>query len=150
MDGSRSDALPPPPRTRSGSETRQKQLRVTYRVTEAEYTEIELAASKAGLTIASFSRACILGAPITRARHRPSVDILALAKLQNELNRIGSNIFQLLRHVNFGRLIDTADEIRQAFAGYREAIAALMALRRQCEPPPPAEPESEPDLEPTL
>src|SRR5579859_2197458 len=101
---------PPPPRKRSGSETRQKQLRVTYRVTEAEYAEIEKGASEAALTIASFSRGCAVNAPTTRARYRPSVEIVAITGLQNELNKIGTNIYQLLRHVNFGRLIDTDGE----------------------------------------
>jgi hypothetical protein len=135
---------PKPRRGRSGSETRKTLPPFPLRLLPEERAAIEAAAEQAGLTIGSYIRQCVLEAPTTRARRLPSVEILAILKLQGELNRIGANIYQLTRHVNFGRLIDTDGEIHAAFIGYREAIAAVRALRRQYEPPSPElEPEPE-------
>lgn len=112
--------------SRSGTETRQKQHRITFRLSESEYAELETAASAVGLTLGTYIRSRVLTAPATRARRRPPVEVFALAKLQGQMNKVGSNIYQLLRYVNFGGLPE-GDEIRAAFAGYREVIAAILA-----------------------
>jgi hypothetical protein len=79
------------------------------------------------MTVGTYIRSRALAAPTTHARRRPSVQLHALVKVQGELNRIGGNIHQLLRHVNFGRLVE-GDEVRAAFTGYREAIDALLVM----------------------
>ena len=137
-------------RKRRRSEKRKTLPPFPLRLLPEERAAILAAADQAGLTMGSYIRSCIPQASKTRARRLPSVAIVAIAGLQNELNKIGSNIHQLLRHVNLGRLIDTDGEVAAAFAGYQQGIAAILALRRQYEPPPLAEPESEPELEPTL
>jgi hypothetical protein len=118
-----------PDRSRRGTETRKRYRRITYRVLESEYMQVEAAASEAGLTLASYARLRTVPAPETRSRSRPSVDAIALVKVQRELNRIGGNIHQLLRHVNFGHIIDTQGEISAAFAGFREGINLLREMR---------------------
>jgi hypothetical protein len=107
------------------SETRQKQVRITVRLTAAEYAELEEAAGRDGISIGSFVRARALTAPTTRASRRPSVDLQALARLQAEMNRVGSNIHQLLKHIRFGGT-PAGDEVVDAFKGYREVIAASL------------------------
>ncbi len=122
---------------RSGTETRQKQRRVTYRLSEAEYEEVETLASNAGLTLASYTRTRVLPEPTTQSRHRPSVEVMAILKLRGVLNKIGTNIYQLNRHVNYGRLIDPDGEIAAAFADYRETTAVIRAALGRHESPPP-------------
>lgn len=110
---------------RRGSETRQKELRVSVRVTAAEYAEIAEAANREGLTMASYARKRLLAAPTDRKYRRPTIEVQALARLQGEVNRVGTNIHQLLKHIRFGGT-PAGDEIMAAFAGYREVIAAIL------------------------
>jgi hypothetical protein len=113
-------------RRRSGSETRQKQHRITVRYNAAEFAELEEAAEAQGLTVGSYVRSRTLAAPATRSRRRPTVEVAEITRLQGALNRIGTNIHGLLKDVRFGGT-PGADEARAAFAGYREAIAAVLA-----------------------
>jgi hypothetical protein len=96
------------------------------RMSVEERAAIEAHASREGLSLGGYMRSRALAMPTTRANRRPPVDILALVRLQGDLNKVGGNIHQLLRHVNFGRLVE-GDEVRAAFQGYREVIAAIMA-----------------------
>jgi uncharacterized protein (DUF1778 family) len=111
---------------RSGSETRRKNLRVIFRVTEDEQKTLQEAAEGAGLTLASYARETLLAAPQTRKRRRPSIEVQTIARLQAEMNRVGSHIYQLVRRVNFGATPE-AGEIYAAFDGYRDVIAAILA-----------------------
>ncbi len=114
------------PRSRRGSETRQKQHRVTVRLADSERAELVAAAERAGQTLGTYIRSRVLIEPVTRAQRRPSVEVQTLTRLQGEMNKVGSNIHQMLRRINFG---DTpaGDEIRGAFTGYREVVAAILA-----------------------
>jgi hypothetical protein len=113
-------------RARQGTETRQRQRRLTYRITEAEYAEVEAAASAAGLTLASYARARTVAAPTTGARRRASVDTLAMAKLLAMVSKTGANLYQLVRHLNFGGIAEDG-EIRAILQEYRAMIFAIMA-----------------------
>jgi hypothetical protein len=124
---------------RSGSDKRKRPGSISIRVSADERIALEAAADRERLSLGGYIRTRVLSLPSTRARHRPSVDLVALAKVQHELNKIGGNIYQLLRHVNFGRLVES-DEIRAAFAGYREAIGAIMAAIRRSHGPLEPEP----------
>jgi hypothetical protein len=119
---------PPPrpirPRRRPGSETRRKQYRVTYRLSEPERRELEQLADRAGQTLATYSRSRVLAAPATRPRYRPPVNLLVFTRLLTELNRIGGNINQIARHLNFGGTPVEGD-IRAALADVQEVVAAL-------------------------
>lgn len=120
----------PTPRQRHGSETRQKMERISIRVTAAEKAEIADAANRQGLTLATHARERLLAAPTERKYRRPTVEVQALARLQGEMNRVGSNIHQLLKHIRFGGT-PAGDEVVAAFQGYREVVAAILsALRR--------------------
>ena len=52
------------------------------------------------------------------------MDVAALARLIGELNRIGGNINQILKRVNFGET-PVAHEFHEALAGHLEIIAAI-------------------------
>ena len=109
-----------------GSETRQKELRVSIRGNADEYAEIAQAADREGLSLASYARKRLLAILIERKHRRPTVEIQAITRLQGEMNRVGSNIHQLLKPVRFGGT-PAGDEVIAACAGYREVIAGILA-----------------------
>jgi len=111
---------------KSGSAIRQKQNVMTFRVTAEERLELDTAAIEAGLTSGSYIRQSLLKAARTGKRRRPLADVAALPRLLGELNRIGGNINQIARRVNFGET-PLAGEFRQALAGHVEIIAAIRA-----------------------
>lgn len=118
--------LPLSHKRRSGSDTRQKQRRITFRMTAEEYATVEVAAGESEVTVGTYVRDCILKAPQTRRRRRPSTDVAALSRLHRELNRIGGNINQIARRVNFGET-PIAAEFHDALKGCKESMAAIRA-----------------------
>jgi hypothetical protein len=119
-------------RKRSGSEKRKRSLPpFPLRLGPEERAAIEAAADEAGLSMGGYIRSAALTAPTTRARRRPSVDLLAITRLLGQVNKIGGNLHQLVRHLNFGGTLE-AGEVRAALRGYDEVVAAIMtALGRQ-------------------
>jgi hypothetical protein len=118
-------------RKRQGSEKRQRQHRTTVRWNEQDYTTLVTNAERAGQTVGTFIRAQALTHPTTRARRAPSVDLLALAKALALVNRLGGNLHQIARHLNFGGYLEPG-ELRTALAGYDAMVAAIMtAMGRQ-------------------
>ena len=113
-------------RGRSGSENRQKQRRITFRVTADDYAKLEKSSAGIGLSLASHVRETVLNVPETRSRRRPLADMAALSRLYAGLNRIGGNINQITRRVNFGET-PVAAEFSEALAGIRETMAAIRA-----------------------
>jgi hypothetical protein len=114
------------PRARSGTETRQKQQRTTVRWNLRDYAELEARAGRAGLSIGTYIRSRCLDAPTTGVRRRASVDTLAMAKLLAVVSKTGANLYQLLRHLNFGGIPEDG-EIRAILKEYKAMIAAIMA-----------------------
>lgn len=113
------------------SEKRQKQHRITLRVSAQEHAEITHHAELAGLTVGAYIRSQCLIQQTTRAIRRPTIEVITMTRLQGEMNRVGSNIHQLLKHINFGNTPDNS-EIKAAFKGYQEVIQAILAaLGRQ-------------------
>jgi hypothetical protein len=111
---------------KSGSEMRQRQRRMTFRLSAEEYENLDAAARDAGLTLGSYIRAKTVGIAHTGARRRPSLELETIARLQGEMNRVGSNIHQILKRVNFGET-PLAYEFEDALRGYREVIEAILA-----------------------
>jgi len=103
-----SEAPKKPKAKRSGSETRQRSKRLTIRLTADEYAEIEAAADRAGLAIGSHGRAMLLTGRAPRAVRTPPVDRAALAQNLGLLGRVGSNVNQISRALNFGEQHDEA------------------------------------------
>ncbi len=111
---------------RSGSETRQRSKRLTIRFTDAEYAEIEAAADRAGLAIGSHTRAMLLNGRAPRAVRTPPADRKALAQVLALLGRLGSNVNQISRTLNFGEQHDAA-ALARAVKEITEMRDALMA-----------------------
>jgi len=116
----------PAKKKKSGSENRKKQEQINFRVSQAEFEEIEDTATKAGLTNSEYIRQCALKAPKIRARKRITVDVLAVTKLQGDMNKIGGNLHQILKRINYGDTPLVA-ELQEALTGYKETIATIMA-----------------------
>lgn len=112
-------------RRKSGSETRQMQKRTTTRWSGAEYDELEKAADAAGLTVGSYIRECILKAPTTRKRRRPSVEVKTLAAILAQLRKMGSNVHQTLKHLNFGETV-LRDEFQDSLKSIDQAAGLVM------------------------
>lgn len=93
-----------------GSEQRQKQERITTRVTRQEFAQFAANAAKAGLTIPSYIRDVCIGERETKSRFQRTVDADASMKLIASMNRIGNNLNQLARQANSGErpIIDDA------------------------------------------
>src|SRR5271170_4606279 len=88
---------------RRGTETRKKTLLVTSRYDAEEFAELEEAASRAGLTRASYQRVQSLAKPKTRSTRRAPVERELLAKILGQLGKIGSNLNQIAHSANLGR-----------------------------------------------
>jgi hypothetical protein len=112
----------PPPKANSkprrGTETRQKSVPVTTRYSPAEFAQLDEAASRAGLTRASFQRVQSLGTPPkTRSTRRAPIERELLAKALGQLGKVGSNLNQLAHAAN----LDGAERV--------EAMLTIAALR---------------------
>ena len=92
--------LPPPAKTRHGSERRQRGHTVHVRFDDDELARLEERAGDAGLSLAAYLRACALGAAGPRSRRRASVDRLLLAQTHAALSRIGNNLNQIAHALN--------------------------------------------------
>lgn len=119
--------------SRSGTETRKKTRPVTSRYDETEFAELDEAASRAGLTRASYQRVQSLSEPKTRSTRRAPIDRELLAKVLGQLGKIGSNLNQLAHAAH----LDQAGlaEIRAAIAEIRALVPMIHeALGRRTRP----------------
>ena len=120
----------PARKARRGSETRKKTTCVTSRYDDSELAELIEAASKAGLTPASYQRVQSLVQPKTRSTRRAPIDREMLGKTLGQLGKIGSNLNQLAHAANLDRTYRA--EIMDAVAEYRALVPHLMeALGRK-------------------
>ncbi len=113
-------------RCRSGSETRQRTIIVHIRLTPEERSLVDEAASRAGLTVASYARTRLIGPSLPRNVKRPSIDRELLAKLIAQLGKIGSNLNQIARaaNMNSAGAQDLDDALREA-TQFKAAIRAV-------------------------
>lgn len=109
----------------SGSENRHRAGIVGIRVSVSERAELEEAAERAGLTLGSYIRERVLSAPKTRAVRRPPIEKKLLAQLLGQLGKVGGNIHQIVKYMNFGNGI-MPDDLRTALNSFEEAAAAIM------------------------
>lgn len=121
--GGTGDAVEEALKSRSGSETRQRGKAILVRLTEAERIEVEEASRKAGLTVGSYARQQMLKAPPPRSVRRPPLEREMIAQLLGQVGRVGGNLHQLVRHLNFGKEAD-----RRQVA---EVIDVLNVLKRE-------------------
>lgn len=88
---------------KSGSETRQRNRVLQVRLSESEFAEIEAMADRVELAPASYARSILLDTPAPRAKRRPAVDTVRVAKLLGEIGKIGSNVNQIAHQLNAGK-----------------------------------------------
>ena len=119
-----------PTKSRRGSEKRKKTLLVTSRYDEEEFAELSEAASRAGITLASYQRVQSLSKPKTRSTRRAPIERELLAKVLGQLGKIGSNLNQIAHQAHLGR--DVSEEVLSELPGLRMAVPALLkALGRE-------------------
>jgi hypothetical protein len=119
---------PPPSSKRSGSERRQRSAPVSVRFLPDERAVVEESARTMGLSVASFIRTGILGAPGPRAQRAPHVNAEELARATAALNKIGSNLNQLSRAFNSGATPVTAKECDEILKLVRQAVMAVLDI----------------------
>ena len=100
------------------SEHRQKGRVVPFRVSPAEYAELEQLADRSGLTLGSYIRSRCLEKPTTRARRKPAIEQVTVSHLIGELGRVKNNLNQLAKKANSGNFI--TQEILAALAVIQE------------------------------
>ena len=114
--------------SRTGTETRQKSLPVTTRYSPEEFAQLEEAASRAGLTRASFQRVQSLSTPPkTRSTKRAPIERQLLAKSLGQLGRVGNNLNQLARianleHIERERIMLAIADLRNLLPLFLEAL----------------------------
>jgi hypothetical protein len=116
--------VPPPlsPRT-SGSEKRQRRG-FSIRLLPDEHAAIEQKARAAGMSFASYMRACALGDAGPRARRSPTLNAELLAYAVAALNKVGSNLNQIARILNAAQAVGAAE----CLAVLAEARAAVVRI----------------------
>ena len=125
-----SEDAKPERKTRSGSQTRRKPNMVTTAYNDEELAELDEAASRAGLTRASFQRVQSLAKPKTRSTRRAPVDRELLARALGQLGKVGSNLNQIAKAANLDRM-ERAD-LGAALAEIRAlAVVVMEAMGRK-------------------
>jgi hypothetical protein len=114
--------------SRSGSERRRRGTPVSVRCLPEERAALEEKAREVGLSLASFLRACGLGAPGPRAKRSPPVNAEALGRATAALNKVGSNLNQIAHTLNAGGAAVTTQECFAALAETRAAAAAIRKI----------------------
>lgn len=103
------------------AQTDARSARVVFRVTENERSEVEAAAKEAGLSVSEYARNRTTWTYGTPAPRKATTDIEARAL--SELNRVGVNLWQISRHLNYGGSIP--NDLSDAIAEVRAAVAKL-------------------------
>jgi hypothetical protein len=118
---------PPPlsPRT-SGSEKRQRRG-YSIRLLPDEHAAIVGKARAAGMSFASYMRACALGDAGPRSRRSPTLNAELLAYAVAALNKIGSNLNQIARILNAAQAVG-ATECKAVLVEVRAAVARILEI----------------------
>jgi len=109
-----------------------KTKRLAVRCTPRQFSIMDAAATRAGLSLGAFSRAVLLGDPGPRAVRRPPVEKAMLARLLGAIGKVGSNINQISHHANAARSAPALHElrlIRRDLAQMRAATLNALGMR---------------------
>ena len=88
----------------TGTETRQRQRVISFRVDPTEYERIKTEADRGGVTVGTFARDVLISAKAPRRVRRPPAEKAELVRILGELGKIGSNVNQLAAKANVGVL----------------------------------------------
>ena len=116
---------------RSGSARRRKYASLTIRLSPEERAQIAADAARAGLSLGGYVRVRLCAAPSPiRAVRRPPVNAEILARVLAQLGRVGGNLHQLVRHLNFGDY-DALTDAPVVLAELRQVSATIMGALGQ-------------------
>jgi hypothetical protein len=121
------DNSSPVPR-RGGSQKRQRNHKIGVGCDAAEFVIIDDKARTAGLSLASYLRACALGSPGPRAKRSPPVNAEALAYATAALNKVGNNLNQLARGFHAGGANIMAREYLGVLGEVRCAVDRILEI----------------------
>jgi hypothetical protein len=113
---------------RSGSQRRQRQRKIGVNCDDAEFLTIDHKAQAAGMSLASYLRACALGSPGPRAKRSPPINAEALANATAALNKAGSNLNQIARVLNASRVTVAAHEYVAVLKDVRLALDQILEV----------------------
>jgi len=116
--------------TRPPKETDMKrEHRVTIRLTDTEFSIIENAAEQAEMSISEYMRTQTMQGQVN-ARFEIVADVAEIKKLIGEFGKIGSNLNQIARYFNQGRIISTEmkNEIRKSLRDIYEMKYEVMKM----------------------
>lgn len=117
----------------SGSEKRQRNMRLVVRMNTDEFNRIAARADACGLASAAFLRACGLdGDAGPRARRKPPVDHQLLRQVLGHVGRVGNNLNQIARSLNSRERASIPDlqEALRAYLDIRNAIYEALGKDR--------------------
>jgi len=114
---------------RRPTKTRRNRI-IQFRCTDAEHAEILRRADRAGYPPGTFARACVLGSPGPRAQRLPPTNKHLLVKLLGQLGKIGSNINQIARAINSGKIppVPKIEEAIQALLDLDNLVMRALGL----------------------
>jgi hypothetical protein len=133
-DAPKKQPVPPEPmvpaprprkKSRSGSEKRQREVIISVRVKQHERLKIEANAAAVDLCASSFLRVIGTGQHRPNERRRPNPDMRQVGKLLAEFGRVGGNVHQLVKEMNFGG-IPQSDELDAAGREVRALVASAL------------------------
>lgn len=117
----------------TGTEKRQRQRIISFRVDKAEHERIKAEADRGGVTVGTFARDVLIGSQAPRRIRRPPTEKAELARILGELGKIGSNVNQLAAKANTGalRVLDPMAlmQTQECLDEMRDAV--MRALGRQ-------------------
>lgn len=106
----------------SGSEKRERAHIIAVRVNGLERAELNLRATRAGISIPAYIRHQALDVPLPRQRNRPAVEMVVLARLLGQVGKIGSNLNQIAKRANMSAYVDELD------IGFLEQLNSELAI----------------------
>jgi hypothetical protein len=112
----------------SGSEKRQRVLKVDTRWDNLEHASLAAAAQAAELTKGGYIRALVLGCPGPRSQRAPSINAQALAQATAALHKVGSNLNQIARVLNAAGAHVTAQQHHETLTLLRAVLSAMLQV----------------------
>ena len=97
----------------------------SVRLSDDERAELVRRAEAAGLSIGGYWKSAVFNIPPPRKSRRPRTDTAELAKLLGQLGRVGNNINQLARILNYEGSVEIP-ELVTALKDLAEMRAAVM------------------------
>jgi hypothetical protein len=107
---------------------RQRVHKVDTRWDTLEYASLLAASEATGLTRGGYIRALVIGTAGPRAQRAPSFDAHALAHATAALNRVGNNVNQIAKIMNFGGVGPTTAECFAVLADVRSAVRCILDI----------------------